>query len=105
MSAPGGLWPSHHHIELAPSGVIEHLVQAGPPIPSLGAADTGVVVFLDNLPAAALRYLAQFPNLIFDRLLVSRYADVNRGLFLHGGPQLRYPANKLLPYEKQLFYV
>jgi hypothetical protein len=42
--------PSHHHIEFAPSGVIEYLVQTGPPIPALSAADAVVLIDADAKP-------------------------------------------------------
>jgi hypothetical protein len=44
---------------------------------ALGAADAGIVIFLDYFPTTPLGDLAQLPKLIFDSLLFSRYANVD----------------------------
>src|SRR5215469_12269448 len=46
--------PGHHNVEFAPACVVQHGVEARPAVSALGAADSGVAVNLDNLPAAAL---------------------------------------------------
>src|SRR6516225_7752796 len=47
------------------------LVEPGTPVTALGAANASVAVFFDNLPTPPFGDLAQFPELVFDRLLVS----------------------------------
>jgi hypothetical protein len=46
------------------------------------------VILLDNLPAPPLGDLAQGGDLVLDRLLVGRYADVNCGTLLHDSPPM-----------------
>jgi hypothetical protein len=46
---------------------------------SLGAADAGIVVNLDHLPAAALGDLPKLAQLVLDRLVIGAYAGIDRG--------------------------
>ena len=68
--------PAHDNIELAPLGIFEHLVQAGTLIAPLGPADTGIPIYLDDLPASRVRHLSELGDLIFNRLLVRGDAEV-----------------------------
>ena len=43
--------PAHAQVKPASHGVLEHLVERRALIPALGAADAGVLVRLDDLPA------------------------------------------------------
>ena len=65
---------THAHVEPAPHGVLEHLVERRPLIPPLGAADAGVLVRVDDLPAAMSSDLGERQTLILSGLAV-RGAD------------------------------
>ena len=43
--------PGHDYIESSPLGVVQHLVQSWPRFPALGAANSGIMVLVDNFPA------------------------------------------------------
>ena len=47
--------PRHHHVELAPAGILEHGIEARALVASLGTANAGVAVDLDNSPATPSR--------------------------------------------------
>src|SRR5262249_37556593 len=71
--------PGHQDVELAPTGILEHGVEARALVASLGAADAFVAVDLHNLPLATLGNLLQLVQLRVDSLLVSAHAHVDRG--------------------------
>src|SRR5262249_47795955 len=73
--------PGHHNVKSASLGILEHLIETGPGLASLGSADASVAVFLDDLPSTPPRNPVQFAHLIFNGLPVGRYTDVNCGSF------------------------
>ena len=73
--------PGHHHVEFAPACVLQHGIEATPAVSALGAADTGIPVNVDNLPAAALGDLGKLADLFLDRLVVRAHSHVQRGSF------------------------
>ena len=79
--------PRHDDVELAPGRILKHLVETWTSIAALRAADTGVVILLDHLPAPPFGDLAQGGDLVLNGLLVGRYADINSGALMHDSPQ------------------
>src|SRR6516165_4215317 len=95
--------PRHDDVELAPGRILKHLVETWTSIAALRAADTGVVILLDHLPAPPFGDLAQGGDLVLNGLLVGRYADVNSGALLHHShPMLSAPYH-IPPYKYHLF--
>src|SRR5262249_14140575 len=82
-TAQAGRSPKPLRRQPSSAGVFEHPIKAGSLIATFSATDASIVVLLDNLPAAALCNLAELAQLIFNGLLVGRYADVNCCPFLH----------------------
>src|SRR5690349_20125329 len=83
--------PRHHHIEPPPTGVLQHGIEAGPPVAPLGARNPRVVIDPDYLPATPLGHLPKFADLILHRLGVRGDPNIKRcalwlghGLFLEG---------------------
>src|SRR5689334_9632313 len=93
--------PGHHHIELAPSGILVELVEGRTFVPSPCAGDTRVFVDSDDLPARSLRHLFQFAALVLGRLLSGTYPQVQGRPFGHGNCS-EQPESCLRLYEKQV---
>src|SRR5262249_62429751 len=75
--------PSHHNVKLPLLGVVQHPVEPGTVLATLGAGYASVVVDLNHLPAAALRNLTKLNLLIPHRLLVSAYTKIESGPARH----------------------
>jgi len=86
---------AHAHVEPASNGILEHLVERRPLILNLGPADAGVLVGLDNFPAAMPGNPGQRRTLILGGLAVS-CADPQLECRPHGVPRnvpwSEYPA-------------
>jgi putative ABC transport system substrate-binding protein len=73
--------PSHHHIELALSGVVQQPVKLWPPIPALSATDAVIPVDADDLTAHAAGHLSQLSLLVGRGLVDGRNPQVENGTF------------------------
>jgi hypothetical protein len=73
--------PRHHHVEIPPTGVFEHAIEAGSLGTTFGSADTSIPVDFHNFPAAALRDPSQFLYLVLDRLSVGADPHIGRRPF------------------------
>jgi hypothetical protein len=62
--------PGHDYVELQALGPFEQVIEAGPILPGLGAADPQVAEGLDDLPTARFGHLGQCRNLILDGLAI-----------------------------------
>ena len=60
--------PRHYHVELAPAGILQHLIEARPLVPALRAAYPGILVYRDHGLAAPHGDLFQLAALILYRL-------------------------------------
>src|SRR4029077_10084899 len=70
--------PCHDDIELPPTGVLEHRIEARPSVSPLGARDARIAIDLDHIPSTPHGDLPQLAHLIFDRLRVRADPHVQR---------------------------
>jgi hypothetical protein len=73
--------PGSHHVEFFGVRRLEQGIEAGTFVASLGSADTGVLIDLDDLPARALGHRLQFAALIAGFLLRSADSEIDRDTF------------------------
>ena len=73
--------PRHHDIEVPPTGVFQHAIEARSLGTTFGSADTSIPVDFHNFPAAALRDPPQFRNLVLYRLSVGADPHIDRRSF------------------------
>jgi hypothetical protein len=55
--------PRHHDIEIRPTRIFEHAIEAGALSTTFGSADTSIPVDFHNFPAAALRRMCEKPRI------------------------------------------
>src|SRR2546423_15697223 len=68
----------HHHIEPPTTGILQHGIEAGPPVAPPGARDARVVIDPDYLPATPLGHLPKLADLIFHGLRVRGDPNIKR---------------------------
>src|SRR5262249_21477618 len=74
--------PSHDDIESPTTGVLEHGIEARPPVSPLSAGDARIAVDLDHIPTTPLGDLPMLADLTFRRLRVGADPHVQRrGLY------------------------
>jgi hypothetical protein len=73
--------PCHHHVEVPPTGVFQHAIEAGSLGTIFGSADSSVRIDLHHFPTAAPRDPFQFPYLVLDRLSVGADPHIDRRPF------------------------
>jgi hypothetical protein len=69
--------PGGNHVDLACRGVLEQPIETGPLVAALGAADAGVLIDADDLPAGPGCNSLQLVALVLGRLPVCADADVD----------------------------